>query len=54
MNQVKCSYCFSLNVTIVSSDETREVTTVQCLDCGRTSELDTEQFIVDTGDLPEE
>ena len=54
MNQVKCPHCFSLNVTIVSSDETREVVTVHCLECGKTADIDTEDFMVDTGDLPQE
>ena len=53
MNEVKCAYCYSTNVTIVSSDETREVVMIQCLDCEKTSEIDTENFNVDTGDLPE-
>ena len=54
MNEVKCAHCFSRNVTIVSSDETRELITIQCFDCGKLSEVDTEQFLVDTGDLPED
>lgn len=54
MNQVKCDYCYSTHVTVVSSYETREVVVVQCLDCGKTSEVDVENFQVDTGDLPEE
>ena len=54
MNEVKCAYCYSTNVTIVSSDETRELVVVQCVDCGKTSEVDTENFNVDTGDLPQE
>ena len=52
MNLVKCPYCFSLNVTIVSADATRELVTVQCLECGKASEIDREQFTVDTEDLP--
>ncbi len=54
MNQVKCPHCFSTTVTIVSSDETREVMTIQCLACGKVSEIDTEHFLVDTEDLPQE
>ena len=54
MNQVKCPHCFSLNVTIVSADMSREIATIQCFDCGQASEIDTEQFHVDTGDLPQE
>lgn len=54
MNEVKCPHCFSQNVTIISSDATRELVTIQCLTCGKTAQIDTEQFIVDTGDLPQE
>lgn len=54
MNQVKCGYCYSTNVSVVSSYETREVVVVQCLDCGKTSEVDVETFQVNTGDLPPE
>ncbi len=54
MNQVRCPYCFSTNVTVVASDETRELVTVQCLTCGKAGEIDTEQFNVETGDLPQE
>ena len=54
MNQVKCAFCYSTNVTVVSSYETREVIVIQCLDCGKTSEIDTESFTVDSGDLPPE
>ena len=54
MNQVKCPYCFSVNVTIVSSDESRELTSIHCFNCGKDAEIDTEDFQVDTGDLPQE
>lgn len=54
MNQVKCPLCFSSNVTIVSSDERRELVSILCLACGKASEIDTEQFLVDTEDLPPE
>jgi len=54
MNQVKCAYCFSTNVTVVSSYETRDVVVIKCLDCGKESAIDVENFNVDTGDLPEE
>lgn len=54
MNQVKCAYCYSTNVTVVSSYETRDVMVVHCVDCGKTSEIDTESFTVDTEDLPPE
>ena len=54
MNQVKCAYCFSTNVTVISSMETKDVIVVQCLDCSKTSEIDVENFNVDTGDLPSE
>ena len=52
MNRVKCAHCFSLNVTIVSADATRELVTIQCLECGKASEIDREQFTVETEDLP--
>ena len=52
MNEVKCAHCLSTNVTIVSSDETRQVIHVCCLDCGKTSDVDVENFNVDTEDLP--
>lgn len=45
MSQYKCPYCFSDRVTIVASARTRDVVVVRCLDCGRTSELDTENFV---------
>lgn len=54
MNQVKCAHCYSTNVHIISSYETRQVVVIQCLDCAKTSEIDTENFVVDTGDLPQE
>ena len=54
MNQVKCAYCYLTNVSVVSSYETREVAVIQCLDCGKTSEIDVENFMVDTTDLPPE
>ena len=54
MNQVKCAHCFSTNVTVVSSYETREVIVIRCLDCDKTSESDVENFNVDTEDLPPE
>ena len=53
MNQVKCPYCFSTTVTVVSPSETREAIVIQCLDCGKAAEIDVENFNVDTGDLPE-
>ena len=54
MNRVKCPYCFSLNVTIVSADATRELVTLQCFECGKASEVDREHVDVDTEDLPED
>lgn len=54
MNQVKCAYCFSTNVTTVSSYETREVVVIQCFDCGKTSDIDVENFNVDIDDLPQD
>jgi hypothetical protein len=54
MNRVKCGYCYSTNVSVVSSYETREAVVVQCLDCGKQSEIDVENFNVETTDLPPE
>ena len=54
MNQVRCPECYSLNVTIVDSDEARGLVTVQCFECGQKTEIDAEAFRVDTGDLPQE
>lgn len=54
MNDVKCAYCYSTNVTIVGSAQTREVVTIKCLACGEVSEIDAENFNVDTEDLPPE
>ncbi len=54
MNQVQCPHCYATTVTILSSDAMREVMTIQCLACGRQAEIDTEQFLVDTEDLPQE
>ena len=49
MTQLKCPYCFSPRVTIISSDATRELVTILCLNCGKRSDLDQEQFLIDTG-----
>lgn len=54
MNEMKCGYCYSTHVSIVSSYETMDVVTVQCSDCGKTSEVDVENFQVDTDDLSSE
>ena len=54
MNEAKCAYCYSSNVTIVSSYETREVAIIKCLDCGKESEIDVENFNVDVDDLPQD
>ena len=42
MSAVKCAYCYSTKVKIIKSYENRDVMVVQCLDCGKQSELDTE------------
>ena len=42
MGKPKCPYCSSTRVTILGSYDTRDVVVIQCLDCGRTAELDTE------------
>jgi transcription elongation factor Elf1 len=54
MNRVRCPQCHALNVTIVSSDDEQHVVTIQCFECGAASEIDTEAFQVDIGDLPQE
>ncbi|MBI3458043.1 MAG: hypothetical protein HY002_19900 [Candidatus Rokubacteria bacterium] len=48
MTKLKCPLCFSSRVTIVSSDATRELVTIRCLECGKCSDIDQEQFLVDT------
>ena len=45
MSQYKCPYCFSDRVKIVSSERTREVMVLRCLQCGRESQVDTENFV---------
>lgn len=40
--QTKCPYCFSTKVQIVDSYEMRDVMVIRCLNCGRQSEVDTE------------
>ncbi len=42
MNAVKCAYCYSTKVKIIKSYENRDVMVIQCLNCGKQSELDTE------------
>ncbi|MBI2093128.1 MAG: hypothetical protein HYT88_00170 [Candidatus Omnitrophica bacterium] len=42
MAELKCAYCYSTKVKIVASYENREVIVVQCLNCGKQSELDAE------------
>lgn len=54
MNQVRCPRCDSVNVTVVSTDPPRALVTIQCFNCGQTSDIHTEQFTVDTDDLPQE
>lgn len=48
---MKCAYCYSERVQVVSSYPMRDVTVIECLDCGKTSELDVENVDVDT-DVP--
>ena len=45
---MKCAYCYSEQVKVVSSYSTRDVTVIECLDCGKTSEIDVENSDVDT------
>ncbi len=47
MNLMQCAYCYSTRVTICSAYEARQVAVIQCLDCGKTSEIDTENFNAD-------
>ena len=54
MNQVRCPECHALNVTIIGSDESRGLVTIQCFECGQETEIDAGAFRVDTGDLPQE
>jgi len=45
---MKCAYCYSEKVKVVSSYPTRDVAVIECLDCGKTSEIDVENIDVDT------
>ena len=49
VTDAKCAYCYSTNVSIIGSYEDREVIVVQCYDCGKRSELDTENDHADAG-----
>lgn len=51
MNQVKCPKCGSMNVTIVNSDEVRQRVGIHCFGCGEESEINDQDFHVDTDDL---
>lgn len=51
MKDIRCPLCSSSRVVIVDSEETREVITIRCLDCGRHSYLDTENDHTDPGDV---
>lgn len=45
---MKCAYCYSEQVHVISSYPTRDVMVIECLDCGKTSEVDVENIDVDT------
>lgn len=47
MQQLQCAYCLSTNVKIVASEANRDVTVVECLACGKTSQTDVENPSVD-------
>lgn len=53
MNNVKCGHCYSTKVSIVGSYKDREVVSIHCTDCEKISDVDVENFIVDTDDLPD-
>ena len=42
MNETACPHCSSTKVKIVDSYENRDVMVIRCLECGKESELDTE------------
>ena len=52
----KCPYCYSTKTQIVDSYERRDVMVILCLQCGKRSELDTENENVPPGtvDAPKE
>ena len=50
MEQLQCAYCFSTKVKRIAAYETREVTVIECRNCGRISEIDTENFVLPTSD----
>ncbi len=54
MNRMQCAYCYSTRVKIRSAYEARQVAAIQCLDCGKTSEVDTENFNSDPDELTQE
>lgn len=46
--EMKCPYCFSPDVTVVSSLKRRDVAVIHCARCGQTSEVDVENLNADT------
>jgi hypothetical protein len=54
MNSVKCSFCFSEEVTVVSSHETKEAIDIRCMVCQAVSTVDVENFDVDLEDVTSE
>ena len=49
--ETMCPHCFSTKVRIVDSYETRDVMVIRCLNCGKQSEMDTENNNTNIGTL---
>lgn len=47
MAELTCSHCFSTNVQVEDAFNARDVVTLRCLACGRTSQMDVENPLVD-------
>jgi len=49
-DHTKCPYCFSTDIEIVSSYARRDAVVIACRQCGKESQLDTENPNVDLND----
>ena len=48
---MKCPHCYSPNIKITASYSQRDVTIIECANCGRQSPMDVENMDVDTNVL---
>lgn len=48
---MKCPYCFSPDIKVISSYPMRDVVVIECQNCHKTAELDVENMQADT-DVP--